>query len=273
MLRPSPPPQAEIYASDPRIGEIEAMLERQGFKAASAMAKHAYGAARREECSTILELAGVGGYLGAVANVPRFTTYRETTDFHAPYRFHRMVLQTLAWRGPPGRLVLKAPEHMFHLPELLDIYPDAIVVFAHRDPARSIASLISIVTQMRGLFCDEVDREAVKSSRFSYHKIMNCLREIRETLARPGRFFDVQFVDLNADPVGTPAKLYDDMGSAFGSEHEARLSAYMGDNPRHKFGRHKYEIEEFGLSFEDIDRAFAPYIADNQVVLERGGDE
>jgi hypothetical protein len=237
------------------------------------MAKHAHGAARMEECSTNLELAGVGGYLGAVANVPRYTAYRETTDFHAPYRFHRTVLQNLAWRGPLGRLVLKAPEHMFHLPELLDTYPDAIVVFAHRDPARSIASLISIVTQMRSLFCDEVDREAVKRSRFGYHKIMNRLREIREALARPGRFFDVQFVELNADPLGTLAKLYDEMRLAFGAEHEAQLLSYMGDNPRHKFGPHKYGLEEFELSFEDIDRAFAPYIADNRVVLERGGGE
>jgi hypothetical protein len=47
----------------------------------------------------------------------------------------------------------------------------------------------------------------------------------------------------------------------------------MGDNPRHKFGPHKYGLEEFELSFEDIDRAFAPYIADNRVVLERGGGE
>jgi hypothetical protein len=79
MMRPSPAPQAATYTSDPRIGEIEAMLARQGFKASSAMAKHAHGAARMEECSTNLELAGVGGYLGAVANVPRYTAYRETT--------------------------------------------------------------------------------------------------------------------------------------------------------------------------------------------------
>jgi hypothetical protein len=269
MMRPSPPPEAETYATDPRIEEIESILARQGFKATSAMAKHAFGAARMEECTTTLELAGVGGYLGAVANVPTYTRYRETTDFRAPYRLHRMVVQQLAWRGPGGRLVLKAPEHMFHLPELLETYPDAMIVFAHRDPARSIASLISIVAQMRGLFTDAVDVEAVKTSRFSYHTIMNRLHGIRETLAKPGRFFDVQFVELNADPLGTLEKLYDQMEIEFTGEHGKRLESYMRANPRHLHGQHRYGLEDYGLSFEEIDRAFAPYIADNGVILER----
>ena len=41
--------------------------------------------------------------------------------------------------------MLKCPQHFEQLPTLLDVYPDALVVFTHRDP---IASLQSIVTQI-----------------------------------------------------------------------------------------------------------------------------
>lgn len=269
ILRPSPPPEAATYATDPRIEEIDRMLADQGFKAPSTQAKHAFGADRMEECSAVLELAGVGGYWGAFANVPSYTAYRENTDFHAPYRLHRMVLQQLSWRGAQGRMVLKAAEHMFHLPELLDTYPDATIVFIHRDPARSIASLISIVAQMRGLYSDKVDIEAVKASRFGYFDIMNRLRSIRAALDRPGRFFDVHFRSVDRDPVGTIRQLYGQIGMPFTDEYRQRIEAYMAENPRHRHGEHKYSLEDFGLSFADIDRAFGPYIRDNNVQLER----
>jgi hypothetical protein len=267
MMRPSPPPEAAGYDSDPRIDAVESWLAAQGFKSASAMAKHPFGATRLEECSTILELALVGGYWGAVANIPTYTAYREQSDLRAAYRFHRMVLQHLSWRGPAGDLVLKAPEHMFHLPELLDVYPDAIVVVIHRDPARSIASLISIVAQMRGLFTDRLDLDAVVDSRFGYHRIMNRLRDIRAGIGRPGQFFDVQFADLDHDPLGTIEQLMDEIGLGVTDAYRDRIAAYMAAHPR--TGLHRYALEDYGLSFADIDRAFAPYIRENGVRLER----
>lgn len=269
MMRPSPPPRAESYETDPRIDEVEGWLADQGFKSSSAMAKHPFGAARLEECSTGLELALVSGYWGAIADLPTYTAYREAGDFHAPYRFHRMLMQQLTWRGPPGDLALKAPEHMFHLPELIDVYPDAIIVTIHRDPARSIASLISIVAQMRGLFTDQVDMEAVKQSRFGYHHIMNRLREIRGQIGRPGQFFDVQFADLNRDPVATIEQLFGQVGLPFTEDYRRRIQAYMAERPRNLHGMHRYSLEDYGLSFEDIDQAFEPYIRDNRVQLER----
>ncbi len=271
LMRPSPPPEAASFDTDPRIDEVERWLEAQGFKSAGAMAKHPFGATRLEECSMGLELALVSGYWGAIADVPTYTAYREACDFHAPYRFHKMLLQHLSLRGPPGDLALKAPEHMFHLPELLDIYPDAIIVTIHRDPARSIASLISIVGQMRGLFTDQTDIEAVKQSRFGYHRIMNRLRAIQSELARPGRFFDVQFVDLNQDPVSTIERLCGEIGLPFTAEYSRRIEAYMTERPRNQHGMHRYSLDDYGLSFADIDGAFEPYIRDNNVRLERDG--
>jgi hypothetical protein len=180
-----------------------------------------------------------------------------------------MVLQHLCWQGPPGDLVLKAPEHMFHLPELLEIYPDAIVVTIHRDPARSIASLISIVAQMRGLFTDRLDVDAVKDSRFGYHRIMNRLRNIRAEIGKPDQFFDVQFTDLDTDPVGTIEHLFGETGLPMTDEYRGRISTYMTEHPRAKHGMHRYSLADYGLTFSDIDAAFAPYIHDNAVRLER----
>ena len=46
---------------------------------------------------------------------------------------------------------------MAHLEVLLETYPDACIVMTHRDPARVLPSLCSLVTRWRGLYEDDVD--------------------------------------------------------------------------------------------------------------------
>ena len=269
MRRPSPPPVAATWASDPRIRELEEEFEADGYKQPDAMAKHHYGADQAEECSTLLELACVGGIYGAMARTPSYTAYRETVDFHAPYAFHRMVLQELLLTGPQGRLVLKAPEHMFHLPELLAAYPDAVVVQMHRDPARVIPSLISVVAKMQGFYTDAVDVEEIRRLRMSYAGILNALPGVRAGLDAPGRFIDVQFLDLMDDPAGTVARIYEAAGLELTTGSRARVDRYMQANPRGRFGDHRYSLADYGLSTEIIDEAFGPYIAQCGLRLER----
>jgi hypothetical protein len=270
MMRPSPPPEAASYGHDPRIAEIEALLTRDGYKSAESQKKHAFGAQRADECSTLLELAGVGGIYGAMAKVPSHSAYRESadTDFEPIYRFHRSVLQQLQWRGPKGRWVLKAPEHMFHLRELLQVYPDAQVVVIHRDPVKSMPSLISIVAQMRSLYTDRVDIDAIRESRMAYSRTMNALPAVRESLAREGRFFDVQYLDLHEDPLATLQKLCAQMGLEFDAASPA-FSDYLANNPKGRFGEHRYRLADYGLSVADIDREFEAYLRLNRVRLER----
>ena len=45
----------------------------------------------------------------------------------------------------------------------------------------------------------------------------------------------------------------------------------MAENPRNRFGQHRYALQDYGLTFADIDQAFGPYIADNRVMLEGRG--
>jgi sulfotransferase family protein len=269
MRRPSPPPKAETWSIDARIAELEAEFQADGYKAPEAMAKHQFGADQADECSTLLELACVGGIYGAMARTPSYTAYRETLDFAAPYRFHRMVLQELLFAGPQGRMVLKAPEHMFHLPELLATYPDAIVIQMHRDPARVIPSLISVVAKMQGFYTDTVDVDTIRDLRMSYAGILNDLPDIRAGLDAPRRFIDVQFLDLMDDPVGTLARVHDEAGLDFSAGSRTAIERYMTANPRGKFGEHRYELSDYGLSLAAIDEAFGPYIDHCGVRLER----
>ena len=57
------------------------------------------------------------------------------------YETHKRLLQQMHWKGPDGRWLLKTPQHLFDLPGLFDVYPDARVVWTHRDPVSTFSSL------------------------------------------------------------------------------------------------------------------------------------
>ena len=54
--------------------------------------------------------------------------------------------------------MLKTGAHMWGLEHLLARYPDARIVFTHRDPVKSMTSYASLTTLVRSTGSDEVDR-------------------------------------------------------------------------------------------------------------------
>ena len=85
--------------------------------------------------------------------VPRARRYEDwvdtDADWSAVYDFHRQQLQHLWWRKPGDRWMLKTGAHMWGLEQLLETYPDARIVFTHRDPVKSLTSYASLTTLVR----------------------------------------------------------------------------------------------------------------------------
>jgi hypothetical protein len=121
-------------------------------------------------------------------------------DVVSAYEYQRRVLQVLQ-SGAPGWWNLKMPSHSIHLPSLLEVFPDALLVWAHRDPFRAIGSLCNLLMlpATMTLEPDAIDKEALGQ---------NCKHQMREHLARPlqvrerigdDRFFDLHYADLLRD--------------------------------------------------------------------------
>ena len=78
-------------------------------------------------------------------------SYREwflDADYTPAYEAHRRTLQHLQWHNP-GRWVLKYPKHLLSLDALLAAYPDAVLIWTHRDPAAVLPSAVSLTGFMR----------------------------------------------------------------------------------------------------------------------------
>jgi hypothetical protein len=75
----------------------------------------------------------------------------------------------------------------------------------------------------------------------------------------PGRFLDVAYADLVADPVAVATRIADRFGYRWSGAGLDAARAYVRDNPGGKHGRHRYSLEQFGLDRATVQRRFASY--------------
>ena len=151
---------------------------------------------------------------------------------------------------------------MWGLEHLLATYPDARIVFTHREPVDSVTSYASLTSLVRTMGSDEVDRTEIardwtsRLCRVAMHAL-----EVREARVYPEAiFYDLQFGDFIADPFGAVEKIYQAFALPMSQDGEARMRAFVTDNPKGKHGTHNYSPEEFGVNPAEVRRDFQTYI-------------
>ena len=263
VMFPSPPPETATFDRDPRIAacaatfpDIDAMIP--GFKA-----MHPMGALLTQECVTMMAEAMCTPLFHCQFRVPSYQDWVDhEADFRHVYEFHRRQLQHLQSRHRGERWVLKTGAHMWGLEHLLATYPDARVVFTHRDPVDSMTSYASLTSLVRTMGSDSVDRvEIARDWTPRLRRAVDHALRVREAGGFPeARFYDMHFSDFVADPFGVVRKIYASFDLPLGDEAAARMRAFIEDNPKGKHGAHVYTPEQFGVDPAEVRREFRIYI-------------
>ena len=92
-----------------------------------------------------------------------YRTFIESCDMVPAYRHHKRTLQVLQ-SDAPGRWVLKMPAHAYFIDGLLAVYPEAKIIWTHRDPYKSVASFLDLGGFAHTLSLGEPDRESIRST-------------------------------------------------------------------------------------------------------------
>jgi hypothetical protein len=72
--------------------------------------------------------------------MPRWRDYYDSHDQTQNYAYLKTALKILQWYRPGERWILRACEHMGQVRPLIHNFPDATIVFTHRDPVAVIQS-------------------------------------------------------------------------------------------------------------------------------------
>src|SRR6266568_3089429 len=184
---------------------------------------HAVGAELPQECVGLMTPTFLSDQFDTMYYVSSYRAWFFQRDLRPVYEYHRRFLQHLNFRRPAHRWILKAPTHMFAVPALLSVYPDALFVQTHRTPVDAMASVSSLVTILRSAFSDVVDPFIVSREAIDYwSETMDKFLRERDRLAN-NRICDVDYHEISRDPIAAVRRIYDRFGWSLSREAEQRM--------------------------------------------------
>ena len=217
------------------------------------------------ECITISSPSFGGSHWSMVLNDPGSWV----PDIEADLAFHRAVLQSVQHGEPARRWVLKTPGYLFLLDDLLRAYPDASVIFTHRDPAKTMPSTLSTTAMVQWLRTDQVELDGLGALIGAlFADALNTVARRRDEDSIPAPCADVRFADLMADPVAAIQVAYAAVGRELVPEHANAIVDYLAAKPRGKHGVHRYEASDWGFDAAQLRTDLQPYLDRFQIPLE-----
>ena len=164
----------------------------------------------------------------------------------------------------------------FHVPELdalFDVFPDACVVWTHRDPLDSVASYSSLMSLNRRMLYGFFEPEDIGrriESRFltGVERAM----EVRRKTNRESQFFDVDFASLVRDPKKIVEQICRKFDLPFDDVDRERVEEWLGTRRGDSRGSHIYRAETFGLEPGPLRERFSEYIDRFSITLRTDRD-
>ncbi|HVH19045.1 MAG TPA: sulfotransferase [Myxococcota bacterium] len=247
---------------DRRAAQVERLLARLEQIAPAYQAIHPMRADDTEECVALFTNDFRTLQLDIQYRVPGYVRWLLAQDARVAYQGYFRQLQLIHHHRPHGaRFVLKDPTHLVHLEAVVALFPDAKLVFTHRDPAFAISSICSLYAHTRALLSDDVDARAIGAEVMDgyWPAAMERAQALRDQLD-PARCIDVRHADVARDPIGAAAALYAALGLELTDAARAAMREYVArDAAAH--GEHAHAPEGFGLRGEEIRERFAGYVA------------
>lgn len=195
-------------------------------------------------------------------HVPRYRDHYYATDQTPHYAYMRRVLKVLQHRdgGPRRPWVLKCPQHLEQIPALMTTFPDATVVFTHRDPVAVIQSTVTMLGYSHRMGRDVLDMPALLA--YWADRVEHLLRSgvAERDRVTAGHSYDSLFHEFMKDTEGTLDRIYGVYGLTRSDRSRDEQRAFIDNHPRGRDGRVVYDLErQFGMTKKALRERFGFY--------------
>ncbi|MXP34363.1 sulfotransferase [Erythrobacter citreus] len=222
---------------------------------------HPTGAYEPEEELGLVAASMYGMKWEAQWNVPSYAEWCHEESAIPAYRHMANLLRLIGWSQQESSLrpwILKTPQHMLDLPALLEVFPDARLIFTHRDPKQVVGSAASLAWNQTIIYSDHNDPAQTGHDWLGKTATMIArMRAARDAIPRE-RMIDVQYEDMETDWRGTMERVYRFLDLEM-EPAVAGMEDYLDRSARLKRHPHRYSLAEFGLREDEVNERFADY--------------
>ena len=222
---------------------------------------HPTGAYEPEEELGLVAASMYGMKWEAQWNVPSYAEWCHEESAIPAYRHMANLLRLIGWSQQESSLrpwILKTPQHMLDLPALLEVFPDARLIFTHRDPKQVVGSAASLAWNQTIIYSDHNDPAQTGRDWLGKTATMIArMRAARDAIPRE-RMIDVQYEDMETDWRGTMERVYRFLDLEM-EPAVAGMEDYLDRSARLKRHPHRYSLAEFVLCEDEVNERFADY--------------
>lgn len=260
-----PPPKPEELHAGPRYEAAQAQIDRSLKTMPHISAIHHEDGDSPCECQFSMAPSFISQVFDSQYHIPSYHRwFLDKADYRPAFRYQKRLLQLLQSQTQ-GRWTLKNPWHPLYLDALHEIYPDARLVMTHRDPVEVVGSACSLIWNVRRMFSDTVDRRAIGRDMVETFELMIARQNMFRRRHGRNAIHDVLYSEQLRDPLGSIRRLYDHFGEELSADALTNMRHYLDAKPKDRFGRHTYDLADYGLTAGEIRERFAEYCEDYDV--------
>jgi len=224
---------------------------------------HPIRATTPHECVAIHSYTFLSRGFTAMFRIPAYEAFLNVVSLEPAYTWQKRWLQHLQWRGSERRWVLKAPDHVFHLDELLRVFPDAIIIQTHRDPLKVLESSSRLTEVLQRVFAHPQDRREIGiREALGLAEGLDRITRFREQHSElEHRFLDVNYEELVSNSLNVVRRLYRQLDLPLTPATVDRMQGLVTKRSRYRGGEPKPRLADLGIDAGTEMRRFASYCA------------
>ena len=256
--QPCPPPST-VTGPDPRLARMQRSLELQDKFMPRIKQLVPVTATGPGECLDLIALDFKSQAFEAYARIPSYSSWLlYQTDLTTTYSHQRRVLRLLQWGTPARPWRLKTPAHMVGITALADVFPDAKFVMTHRNVAEVIPSIADLYSELANPFTDELDPNYLGALNVQTWSV-GVQRTLEFRVDHEARFYDIDFRDMQSEPIETVRSLYAWLGVEVSAEFEAGMRQWWQTSALNREKIDRPGPEAFGIDVHALEPLFARY--------------
>jgi hypothetical protein len=260
---PMPRPPRATWSRNPLFQKAVEQLRRRYEAHPDSRAAHLMVADEVDECCLVLRQGFVSNLWTCGWSAATYDAWWQCQSERPSYRYLSRVLQLIGSSEPQKRWLLKNPGHIAQLDSLFAVFPDALVVQTHRDPAKAVPSLCALLMHLHPLM--EEGRYQQRAHNMLARETAKWAAAVLDAetarKAHPGRILDVIHRDFHHDPMQVIQRIYAFAGLELSPEIRSQMVQRVAAKPELSHGVHRYSAAEFGMTQEQIRERFGDYIA------------